>query len=267
MKLITLADGFGDSIAVPPWYLDFYKWPEIINFMTRHTELTNLSRYGAGNEFIMQSLRQNLKGKDVALVQWAMPNRLDLVLPPNNDFWEQQIKQDSMYKDNIVEINTKSVIEIGNDRYWISSASQNIHVQEYHQKFINIRQHRLRSQMFIEHATLLLERVGVEFGFLLTYDGDYIRDSVTDTNKWYWHEPFKGMNSFRRLSKFYELDFGLVQPISLIQFDFIKQFIMPRINLNWRSPREIDAVENMLHRKYKEALKLKPNDSYSQSHS
>ena len=65
------------------------------------------------------------------------------------------------------------------------------------------------------------------------------------------------MNSFRKISKFYELDFGLTQPISLIQFEFIKLFIMPNIDLQWRSVNEITAVENMLHRKYKEAILLK----------
>jgi len=33
---------------------------------------------------------------------------------------------------------------------------------------------------------------------------------------------------------------------------------MPSIDLQWRSSREIDAVENMLYRHYQEAVKNKP---------
>jgi hypothetical protein len=54
------------------------------------------------------------------------------------------------------------------------------------------------------------------------------------------------------------LDLGIVQPTPLVAFDFIKQHIMPNIDLHWRSNREIDAVENMLYQHYQEAVKNKP---------
>ena len=249
MKVITIADGFGDSIAVPNWYPGFIKWPEIINFMTKGVELTNLARYGAGNEYILQCLRQHTVDTDIALVQWAIPNRLDLVLKHSSTFWEQQIATDVVYNNNIVNV--------GADRYWISSASNSPGVLEYHQKFISLRQHQLRSQLFIEHATLLLRQHNINYRFLLTDDSEYLQETVLDTSNWCWHQEFTGMNSFRKISKFSELDFELPQPISLIQFEFIKLFIMPNIDLQWRSVNEITAVENMLHRKYKEAILLK----------
>ena len=43
LRLLTIADGFGDSRAVPAWYPDYIKWPEIIRWMTRDIELCNLS--------------------------------------------------------------------------------------------------------------------------------------------------------------------------------------------------------------------------------
>lgn len=245
MKLLTVADGFGDSIAVPKWYPHFFKWPELIKLMTKGVELTNLSRYGAGNEYIVQCLR-HVNTVDVAIVQWAMPNRLDLLLAHKSKFWTDQISKDQVYCNN--------VLELGTDQYWLSSASQCHSVREYHQNFISIRQHQTRSQLFVEHAKLLLEHRGIEYRFLLTPDSDYLRETVVDTNCWCWHDPFKGMDSFRRISKFRDLDLRLTQPISLIQFDFIKQFIMPSLDIQWRTNKEIDAVENMLHRKYREAV-------------
>lgn len=248
MKLFTVADGFGDSDIGPNWYPQFFKWPEIIKIMTKGVELTNLSRYGAGNEYIVQCLRQ-ARTTDVALVQWAIPNRLDLLLAHKSTFWQEQIAADSAYYNN--------VLELGSDQYWLSSGSQCQDVGEYHQKFISIRQHQTRSQLFVEYAKLLLLHFGVDYKFMLTSDSSYLQETTTDIENWCWHDPFKGMDSFRKHSKFFELDFGLTQPISLIHFDFIKQFIMPNLDLHWRNNKEIDAVENMLHRKYKEAVVAK----------
>ena len=66
------------------------------------------------------------------------------------------------------------------------------------------------------------------------------------------------MCEFRFESIYADLDLGLTQPIPLIHFDFIKQFIQPKFNLPWRNDRDIQAVENMLFKSYKESIKNKP---------
>jgi hypothetical protein len=254
IRLLTIADGFGDSQAVPFWYPDYIKWPEIIQLMTRGVDLCNLSRYGAGNEYIIQCLRQNLSDKDAVLIQWAQPNRLDLVLSHNAEyaeFWNQEIANDPVYKDNVILLDT--------ERMWLSSASTSSGIKEYHKKFISCRQHQIRSQLYIDYATLLLEHI--QHGFLLTKNSKYLNKTVDDAH-WHWHEPFQGMCEFRLHSKYAELDLDIVQPIPLIQFDFIRQFIQPRFNLPWRNEQEIQAVEKMLYRKYQEAVKNKPYDTY-----
>jgi hypothetical protein len=250
IKLLTIADGFGDSQAVPSWYPDYIKWPEIIKLMTRGVELTNLSRYGAGNEYIIQTLKNNLTDKTAVLIQWAIPNRLDLVLahtPEYNAFWNQEIKNDLIYNNN--------VLMIGHDKTWISSASNSPSVQEYHKKFISIRQHQIRSQLYVDYATLLLSHV--PHGFLLTKTSEYLKETIVDVSNWHWHNEFHGMCEFRHQSKYAELELGLVQPTPLVQFDFIRQFIQPKFDLPWRTEREISAVENMLLRKYHKAIKNK----------
>lgn len=254
MKLLTISDGFGDSNIRPKWYSDFFKWPEIIKLLTKEVELINLSRYGAGNEYISQCLKNNIHNKDAVLIQWAVPNRLDLVLGENCDFWQQQIDQDPVYNNNILKLN--------NDSYWLSSGSQNLNVNAYHSKYISPRQHQLRSQLFVDYAKLLCEAHNVEHGFLLTADSNYLEDTVKDTSIWCWHDLFKGMHSFRFVSEYADLDseLNLIQPISLVQFEFVKKFIVPKFDFPWRAAREIDAVENMLYRKYKEAA-AKKDDS------
>lgn len=245
MRLLTLSDGYGDSVAVPAWYPKYWKWPEIIKLMTKGVSLNNCSKYGAGNEFIVNQLKNNIDFADVVIVQWAQPNRLDLILDhSDSNFWNDVIASDQVYCNNIVEC--------GNNKFWISSASQTDAVQKYHQQYISVKQHQLRSQMFVEYAKLLLEQRNIDYRFMLVDDSEYIGI----TANWICHKPFKGMSGFK--SKYSNLDLGIVQPTPLVAFDFIKQYIMPNIDLHWRSNREIDAVENMLYQHYQEAVKNKP---------
>jgi len=251
MNLLTIADGFGDSTAVPLWYPRYIKWPEIIKLMTKGVNVVNLSRYGAGNEYIIQCLRRNYQNKDAVLIQWAKPDRLDLVLDHNQEetqYWNQTIASDKIYKDN--------VISLGTDRIWISSGSNADGVKEYHKRFIGKRQHQIRSQMFVDYAKLLLSNTS--YGFLLTKTSTYLEETVSDTSHWFWHEKFSGMCEFRSQSQYADLDLGLTQPIPLIHFDFIKKFIQPNFSLPWRNERDIQAVENMLYKHYNESAKNKP---------
>ena len=249
VNLLTIADGYGDTIAVPAsWYPDYLKWPELIQLMTHNVALTNCSRYGAGNEYITNCLQENIKHQDCVLIQWAQPNRLDLVLDHRDTFWTDTIAADLVYNNNKVNV--------GSDQFWLSSASTTAPVREYHEKFISIRQHQLRSQLYIDYATLLLKQHDIEFKFMLTEDSEYL--AHIDPTNWIWHGPWHGMRNFKKHSKYSELDFGLNQPIPLIFFEFIKLFIMPQVNLPWRNNTQIAAVENMLYRKYNQALENRP---------
>jgi hypothetical protein len=249
MKLLTIADGYGDSDAVPMWYPKYWKWPEIIKLMTKHVSVKNCSRYGAGNEFIVNQLKNNVDSADVVIIQWAQPNRLDLVLAhPDPKFWKDVIASDQVYNNNVVDC--------GDNKFWISSGSQTSTIREYHQQYISYKQHQMRSQIFVEYAKMLLDHRNIDYRFMLVDDSKYLNIAAN----WLCHEPFKGMSDFKSKSKYSNLNLGIVQPTPLVAFDFIKQYIMPSIDLHWRDHKEIDAVENMLYRHYQEALKNR-NDS------
>jgi hypothetical protein len=251
MNLLTIADGFGAHNLFPDWYPDYTKWPELIRLMTRGVNVVNLSHQGVGNEYIAHRLRNNVAGIDAALIQWVPPDRLDLVLahqPRYEKFWTEQIASDPVYNNNVVQVDQH--------RMWISSVSKIPAVTEYHQKYINMQQHQLRSQLFVDYATLLLKNI--KHGFLLTKTSKYLEHTVSDHSRWIWHEKFQGMCEFRHVSRYAELDLGITQPIPLIQFDFVRQFIQTKFDLPWRSERDIQAVENMLFRKYQEAIKKRP---------
>jgi hypothetical protein len=250
INLLTLADGFGDSIACPRWYPEYTKWPEIIKLMTKGVNLINLSRYGAGNEYITYCLKENIKNKNKILVQWAGPARLDLLLDSNNqDCWMDEIDKDPMYSDNVVKLN--------NLKFWISSASTNPYVRDYHDRYIGKKQHELRSLIYIDYIKMLLEKENIDYKFFLSIKNHYLKD-LPSVDNWVWHEPFFGMCEFRNISKYAELDLEVIQPIPLVHFDFIQKFIMPVMDLPWRSQKEIEAVGNMLYRKYQLYAKNKP---------
>lgn len=244
MKLLTLSDGYGDNNVFPHWYQKYWKWPKIIELMTKNLSVINHSRYGAGNEFIVCQLRQQIECADAVIVQWADPKRLDLVLSDQQPgYWEDVIASDAVYKDNI--------LSCSNNKFWLSSGSQTDAVREYHQRYISIKQHQMRSQIYVEYAKLLLTQRQINYRFMLVNNSEYLNVEAN----WIWHEPFQGMNEFRKHSKYQDLDLGLVQPIPLVAFDFIMQYIMPSIDLGWRCQRDITAVENMLYRHYQDAVK------------
>lgn len=247
MKLLTLSDGNGDSTATPTWFLNYLKWPEIIKLMTKGLELKNCSRYGAGNEFIVNQLKQNIDWADTAIIQWAQPNRLDLVLAHvDPTHWNNIIANDEIYKNNIVEC--------GTNKFWLSSGSTSKEIKNYHLQYISSKQSQMRSQLFVEYAKLLLMQHDVNYRFMLVEHSEYLQVDAS----WVWHSPWQGLREFRTKSKYSSLDLDVAQPIPLIAFDFIKQHVMPDINLPWRNNKEIDAVENMLYRHYINALKNKP---------
>jgi hypothetical protein len=250
MKLLTISDGVGDSTQTPvAWYPNYFKWPEIVKLMTKGLTLNNCSKVGAGNEFIVNQLKQNLAADDMVIIQWSPAARFDLLLDHDSDntvFWKNTIASDPLY--------SQSIVECGNNKFWLGSQSTTAPVQEYHQRYISLTQYQIRSQIYIDYATMLLAQRNMSYRFMLGYDSEYL---ASDAN-WIWHEPNKGLYSFKYQSKYKELDLDFAQPIPLVAFDFIKQYVMPDVNLHWRSSCEIDAVENMLYRRYQEAIKNKP---------
>ena len=250
MKLLTISDGVGDPAQTPvSWYSNYFKWPEIIKLMTKELTLNNCSKVGAGNEFIVNQLKQHMNNDDVILMQWTTPNRFDLLLDHdsvNTLFWRNTIANDPVY--------SQSIVECGNNKFWLGSQSGTAPVREYHQRYISVTQYQLRSQIYIDYAKMLLAQKNITYRFMLGYDSEYLN---VDAN-WVCHKPYKGLDSFRYQSRYKDLDLKFAQPIPLVAFDFIKQHIMPDIDLHWRSSREIDAVENMLYRHYQEAIKNKP---------
>jgi hypothetical protein len=252
-KILIIGDGFADPAAAHLWYQDFYKWPTLINLMAKNIAITNMARYGAGNEYMSYCLQSQYQHYDLVLIQWSKAERLDLVLDHTQEhltFWQQTIAQDPVYQHNVVDLEGKKI--------WISSASKNQTVVEYHQKYITPTQHQMRSQLLVEHAMLMLEANNIDYRFMLTYDAPYLSNINA---RWMCHKPLRGQHSFRSVSKHSQADIDYVQPIPLVSFDYIRKVIQPNLDLDWRSDCDLDALEVMLLKKHQLAMKQKPNDT------
>lgn len=252
LKILTVADGFGDSSAYPLWYPEYIKWPQILDLMVKNAQIDNFSRYGAGNEYIANVVRQHHRNYDLILVQWAQPNRLDLVLSHDQQqkFWENTISQDPVYKDNVVSL--------GDDKFWLSSQSRSTLIRDYHELYITKRQHIMRSLIFVEYVHSVLKLDKIKHGFMMSTQNPWLQQAQIPEDTWIWHEPWQGMHEFRQVSQYADLDLGIRQPIPLIHFDYIQQFIKPKFDLPWRNDREISAVESMLMKKYNQYKDKKP---------
>jgi len=243
LKILTLADGFGDSQACPPWYPEFHKWPALLKLMCKNITVIDKSRYGAGNEYIITQLRHNYRSADIVLVQWAMPNRLDLMLSHSPDIhaaWHQIRTDDPIYANNVETINDTA--------WWLTSSSTQSWIQEYHERYITEHQHQARSIMWVELAENLL--VNQCHGFMLSSQSDYLQQAQVNAESWIWHRPWQGLHEWRYHSEYRDLDLGYIQPIPLIHFDFIQKFVKPRFALDWRSDHELKTVESFLLKKY-----------------
>lgn len=222
--------------------------------MAENINVVDLSRYGAGNEFIANSVLNCVEQHtpDLVLVQWTMPRRLDLLLSHSDEtakIWKDTIDSDPVYCQN--------VLGVGGQCWWLSSSSQCQSVRHYHDHYISVEQHQNRSRQLIDYVRLWFNEREIDYKFMLSVSADYLKDRITKS-VWSWHQPWQGLHEFRNHSDYAELDFGLTQPISLVQFDFIKKYLMPTVNLDWHDNNKLTKVENLLYKQYQTAKTKRP---------
>ena len=147
-KLFCFGDGFAANHIWP-------EWPAILAALYSNIECKNFGVVGAGNEFITSAIIAAHKEDPTAffIVQWAMPNRFDKLLEDNS--WNDIIKNDPVYHFNTTTLN--------NQKWWISSASRQQDIQQYHTHYIQAKQAELRSINYMYLASNLLKNQSIFF--------------------------------------------------------------------------------------------------------
>ena len=147
-KLFCFGDGFAANHIWP-------EWPAILAALYSNIECKNFGVVGAGNEFITSAIIAAHKEDPAAffIVQWAMPNRFDKLLEDNS--WNDIIKNDPVYHFNTTTLNNK--------KWWISSASQQHDIQQYHTHYIQAKQAELRTINYMYLVSNLLKNQSIFF--------------------------------------------------------------------------------------------------------
>jgi hypothetical protein len=212
--ILTISDGNGvDS--------NFKKWPFYLRLLvSKNAIVINRSVIGASNEMIFMQLAEavNSESIDCAIIQWSNPVRLDVIV---DDFWAEQAKIDPTYHFNLVNNNLQ--------KWWVTSASTNPYIQEYHKKYISFWQAVQRSQSYMMAAAELLKFHKINFVFSLCYKFNFLSPhrAILDSYPWVWHESTQGLSEFRTHSQFKEYDTKLAQPHTLIQLEWIDKVLKP----------------------------------------
>lgn len=218
----TFGDGFAAGHIWP-------EWPQILQAILYNYQVVNISGIGAGNEFIFTNLLSSLQQSPNAtfIVQWAMPNRFDKLIEDAS--WDQIINADPNYSDNQITSYERN--------WWLSSASTSHCVQEYHRLYVQHEQSRLRSFNYIWSSGNLLKNN--QYCFFGTYDFNYLTDKqkqLCQDFTWAWFMPWFGLQRYAISTQFDELRQPEVQPSPIIHLEWVKNFVLPKLNL------DIDSV-------------------------
>jgi hypothetical protein len=209
-KILALGDGFACSHIWP-------MWPNIIESLTENTEVINLGKVGAGNEFIFNSTLDYIYNNDVdyVLVQWAISKRLDLLIDTEDK--KKLVNSCPSYSTNTYVMNT--------DTWWLSSASKTI------DNIIGLKQSKIRTRNYILALESILEKRSIPYSFFSTYRCDVYPDKNINWNKWI---DVYGMEGYSRQERFLESRLNEIQPSTYVQKQYVLEY-MNKLPFKWKT--------------------------------
>jgi hypothetical protein len=215
MKLIiTAGDGFAANHIWP-------MWPVLLQQSMPNTRVISLGKPAAGNEFIFNSVLFAIEQQrpDLVVVQWAQSQRLDLVIDSVDK--RDTALQDEVYHHNLYRINK--------NQWWLSNASTQNYVRQYHSDYIGRPQALNRTRNYIISLTAILQNRSIPFKFFSTYDVECYPDADIDWSHWIWHEPGRGMEHYSRQAQFADIRGTEVQPSTAVHQEWIQNILLPNL--------------------------------------
>lgn len=194
-SIFCFGDGYAHGHIWP-------EWPQILQALLPDYQVNTYTGIGAGNEFLTNlliDLGDQINNQTV-IFQWAQPGRFDKLIEDQQ--WLARAKNDPVYHFNLYE-------SAGNT-WWLSSASNDEKIKEYHNFFVQQTQERVR----LANQQILVE------SYLKMHSCNYL---FVSTNK---QELFCSMHPEKKHR-------GIeVQPAPLLHFYYIKEVLAPKLNLN-----------------------------------
>jgi hypothetical protein len=200
-KIYTFGDGFATGHLWP-------EWPQILQALVPDYSVNNTcSAIGAGAEYLVTGLVDLVPelANNLVIFQWPMAARFDKLIEDKH--WFHVGKTDPVYHFNF----HKRPYGI----WWISSASQQPQVREYHEKFVQSEQHKIRLQNYQTLVRNTLENLNCGYCFTSTHEHQY----------------------YSTLNRFAEIRQQEVQPSPVVHYYFLIEKILPQINVVYDSAR------------------------------
>jgi hypothetical protein len=244
-KILCVGDGFGKGHIWP-------MWPQLLEKILDNVQITNFSSVGAGNEFICNSVLSACKKNkfDMVLVQWAISKRLDIINNKENNI-SSIILYDKIYNKKY------SNIKIDDRSWWLSSDSQLEYVKKYHQNYISIEQHKLRSINYIKLTELYLKQIQMKnFLFFSSNKLDFLNLPESECLDWtVWNEHL-GKNSMAEYAEKHCSQYQTqeVQPHPMVHLKYLKEILLPKLHMKVKN-KKIEDITKQIEVNYKSVIK------------
>jgi hypothetical protein len=171
------------------------EWPQILAAGLPDYEHVNCAAVGAGAEWLVDQFVQQIPHMAGATVifQWPQADRFDKLI--EDATWQTVADTDPVYAFN------------QHNSWWLSSASQQPAVLEYHRRFVQRQQHKNRLknyQILVEHT---LKNLGCTYLFISTAD----------------------QMMFAKEPRFAETRQDQIQPSPVVHLAYINDVILPQL--------------------------------------
>lgn len=199
-KIFCIGDGYAYGHIWP-------EWPQILQALLPNYEVVLISGIGAGNEFLTSELLAlgNAIQKHTVIFQWADPYRLDKLVQDYQ--WTGIGELDQVYHFNFYRREDRT--------WWLSSASKNSYIQEYHNFYIQDKQAELR----LHNQKILIE--------------NYLQNNQC---KYYFTSTHAQMN-FSSEARFNLTRGNEIQPMPIVHYHFVMEILLPNIGIAYDKSR------------------------------
>ena len=199
-KIYTFGDGFATGHIWP-------EWPQILQALLPGSMVINSAGIGAGPEWLVNRFVDELPemNNSAVIFQWPQADRLDKII--EDQHWQDIADNDKIYYFNQY---TKDTV-----KWWLSSKSTAVQVQEYHTNYIQAQQHTNR----LKNYKILVENS------LQNINCNYLFTSTAEQNNFSWLPQFRSVRQDQ------------VQPSPPVHLAWLEQTILPNIDIIYNPQR------------------------------
>ena len=194
-KIYCFGDGFATGHIWP-------EWPQILQVLLPQHKIIITAGVGAGSEFLVSGFVDLIKDmrNSTVIFQWPQAKRFDKML--QDDSWQSIIDNDPVYHFNVNS-------DWSNQKWWLSSASTNQEIKNYHAHLIQSQQHVRRQQVYQTLVSHTCTELNCRTVYTSTYD----------------------QNVFSNSDRFKTIRQKEVQPSPIVHFYWLIEEILPQTNI------------------------------------